>query len=211
MDKLIEIFQRIQEEFQKLFKEPKFEYYTRVLSSGEITSLYSTECDSIRMIESTGGNDDIEISINQKSFFQFRQGLEYKTFGRINNFVFKNTSSNSVTIRYTIANGQVNDSTLRLTGAIKINQGGSISDSIYALVDKTAHKIIDSATLSQNWATLQNNNVSGNIYVGGEGLADASALGIKLIPGAVRDYALTGDIWARADASNLSINIQYGE
>jgi len=87
---------------------------------------------------------------------------------------------------------------------------------IYTLSDSTATRITPNGTHSGMDITIQNVNLDGYIYVGGEGVT-ASSYGYRLMPSHAISFELSGsdDLYliaenADMDAAVLQINLEQG-
>lgn len=67
----------------------------------------------------------------------------------------------------------------------------------------TAYKIVS----ANGDITIQNNNASANIFIGGAGVT-TSDFGFKLTPGVAISFELNGtdEIWAVSDTSSATVN-----
>ena len=88
---------------------------------------------------------------------------------------------------------------------------------IYTLSDSTATRITPNGTHSGMDITIQNINLGGYIYVGGEGVT-ASSYGYRIMPSHAISFELSGrdDLYliaenADMDAAVLKINLEQGD
>ena len=88
---------------------------------------------------------------------------------------------------------------------------------IYTLSDSTATRITPNGTHSGMDITIQNVNLDGYIYVGGEGVT-ASSYGYRIMPSHAISFELSGrdDLYliaenADMDAAVLQINLEQGD
>ena len=72
----------------------------------------------------------------------------------------------------------------------------------------TAYQIIEAKGGNGNDVTLQNNNTTGDILLGGSGVSDLS-YGFKLVPGSAISFELDGkdSIWAASTTAGVTLNV----
>lgn len=71
----------------------------------------------------------------------------------------------------------------------------------------TAYEIIPALQVNGGDITIQNNNASANIFIGGPGVT-TSSFGFKLAPGVAISFELNGrdEIWAVSDTNSATVN-----
>lgn len=72
----------------------------------------------------------------------------------------------------------------------------------------TAYEIIPARQGNGRDVTIQNNNATALIYIGGEGVTSTS-YGFKIVPGAAISFELDGEdsIWAVSNSSGVDVHI----
>jgi hypothetical protein len=72
----------------------------------------------------------------------------------------------------------------------------------------TAYEIIPTIGGNGKDVTIQNNNASANVFIGGPGVT-TSSFGFKILPGAAISFELDGtdNIWAVGSENSATVNI----
>jgi len=161
-------------------------------------------------VAETSTDDNLYISINGKAKKRLDEGFYYRSPEGtvIDKITIYNENSTGQTVGIYWAFGEVGNKNLRLSGSLKIYQGSVITDTAVTLADTAVTEIVN-ANSNESFRTLQNNG-AGNIWVGGESIDKDDKKGFKLSPGASKEFAVNGAIYAQAETSGLSISIQRG-
>jgi hypothetical protein len=84
----------------------------------------------------------------------------------------------------------------------------TVHQTITLTTSGTAYEIIPALAGNGKDVTIQNNNATANVFIGGSGVT-TSDYGFKILPNAAISFEITGNdsIWATGSANGATVNV----
>ena len=169
----------------------------------------------ITLLSSTGGSEDIAISINNQRQGILEQGIsiELPPFTQFNNLKVFNLSGSPVTVTVALSNGRVVDSRLNLTAGLTVASPQNLTTVAgVAVVNAAAAAVIMAQNSDRREAFITNLDVTNAIYIGDANTDAGAAIpqGVKLDAGQTIVLETKAAIYAQNESgANVNVGLAY--
>lgn len=167
----------------------------------------------ITLLSSTGGTNDIEISINKQRQGLMPQGIsiELPPFTQFNQLDIYNTAGTSADIIVVLSNGRVIDSRLNLTAGLTISSPDNfITVAKVSVVDAAAAAVIMAQNTDRREAFITNLDAAGEIYIGDSNTDAGTNRGTPLAAGQTIVLETKAAIYAQNESgANIDVALSY--